>query len=118
MNGASELTLHSGAYISGNSAMYNAITAATLPILCEQEKVNEALEEVFALRRTDGAIYYKHHGKFFMTLFSGLLPVVKSDEVFLTIRDFSMASPNVFIAEFCIKKKKFTVNVIIGYRYV
>lgn len=91
---------------------------SNLPIMCNEEQVNEALAEVFALRKGDGAIYYKHHGKYFMTLFSGLFNVSKTDKVFLTLFDYSIINPYVFIAKFTIHKKKFAVNVFIGYRYV
>lgn len=99
----------------GYSKFTNAEMIDRLPVLCSEEQVNETLANAFALRKSDGAIYYKHHGKYFMTLFSGLMNVSKTDKVYLTLFDYQ---PYIFVARFVIRKKKFKVNVYIGYRYV
>lgn len=102
----------------GYTKFTNTELINNLPVLCPEEQVNETLANAFALRKADGAIYYKHHGKYFMTLFSGLMNVSKTDKVYLTLFDYRSINQYVFVARFVIHKKKFKVNVFIGYRYV
>ena len=74
--------------------------------------VTNELSELFSLKKADGIIYFKYNG-YFMTLFSGLLPINKSDKIHLTI--YNQSTINTFIANFTIIKKKFKVNIYLAY---
>lgn len=78
------------------------------PCVC----VNTELENLFNLHKQDGCMYYIHDNRYFITLFAGLLPLNKSDKIYLTIYEDSDTS---FITEFKICKKKFAVYVYIAY---
>lgn len=84
-------------------------------IMSPKQLINEEIQNVFALRKDDGCIYYKHNNKYMMTLFSGILPVNKGDKVYLTILPNNITS---FISKFEIVKKKFIVNIYIAYLYM
>ena len=85
-------------------------------IICEEECINDKIPEIFEIRRHDGSFNYIHHGKYFMTLFYGILPLSKADKIYLTIREGYTI--NSFIAEFRVSKKKFDVNVVVAYLYI
>ena len=73
------------------------------------------LTDLFSLKKDDGCFYYNFRGIYFITLFNGLLPLNKSDKVYITIFPNNRES---FIARFRVKKKKFTVNIYLAYLYV
>lgn len=80
--------------------------------ICERN-IDTDLEQVKAMRKTDGEIHM-YFDKYFVTLFSGLLPMAKADHVFLTIYDNS-PKDTTFVAEFEVRKKKFSTFVFIAY---
>lgn len=84
------------------------------PIVSE-ECITDNISNLFTLRKGDGCIYYKHHNKYFITLFSGLLPINKSDKIYLTIYP---NNNNSFLSVFKISKKKFNVFVYVLYLYI
>lgn len=83
--------------------------------LSKEVQINDEINALFSLKKNDGCIYYNHQNKYFITLFSGLLPINKSDKVYLTIYP---NTPETFIAKFRINKKKFNVYIYIAYLYI
>ena len=91
----------------------SSLFKAKTEILCEEECINDKIPEIFSIHRNDGSFHYIHHNKFFMTVFYGILPINKSDKIYLTIRKgYNSMS---FIADFIVRKKKFDVNITIAY---
>ena len=81
------------------------------------KEITNEIQELYSLRKTDGCFYYNtsvNNNKYFMTLFYGLLPLNKADEVSLTIYDTGWIY-NDFVTHFVVDKKKFKVNVILCY---
>lgn len=79
----------------------------------EQEITNNILD-LFSMKKGDGTMYYVHqcnNSKYFMTLFSGLLPLNKADKVFIRIFD----NGNSFISNFIVRKKKFELFIYVVY---
>lgn len=87
-----------------------------LGCISREAEVTSKISELFSLKKDDGCIYYKHQDKYFMTLFSGLLPINKSDKVFISI--FSGNTTTVFNAVFRVAKKKFNIYICIAYLYI
>jgi hypothetical protein len=77
------------------------------------KNVDEELIPLKNVKKTDGEVHIKI-GEYFMTLFTGLLPIAKADKVFLTIYD-NFTPDSIFIAQFEVKKKKFSTNVFVAY---
>lgn len=84
-------------------------------LLVDEIYINDDIQQVFSLRKNDGCFYYKFQNKYFITLFSGILPLNKADKVYLSIYSNNSTS---FIAKFRIKKKKFDVYIYITYLYI
>lgn len=78
-----------------------------------KRNIDTDLEQVKAMRKTDGEIHM-YFDKYFVTLFSGLLPMAKADHVFLTIYD-NFPKDTTFVVEFEVRKKKFSTFVFIAY---
>ena len=90
----------------------NEIT--TKGITCSSELINDNISKLFDMHKADGCLYYVHHDKYYITMFPGMLPLNKSDEVFLEIIGHEYESS--FIAHFeVLKKKKYKVNIFIRY---
>lgn len=83
--------------------------------LSEEAYINDKIEQFFLLHKDDGCFYYIHDNKYFITLFSGLLPVNKADKVYLSIYPSNDKS---FIAKFRVNKKKFDVFIYLAYLYI
>lgn len=73
--------------------------------------IDEDIVNLKSMRKMDGAFHLIHNGHW-ITMFPGLLPMVKSDKVYLSIYDTSETS---FVAKFTVKKKKFDVYVYLAY---
>lgn len=74
--------------------------------------VTEELEQLFSMKVADGSYYYNKDNIYFMTLFSGMLPINKADKIELNIMDLG----NTFVAKFdIIKKKNINIHVYIHY---
>ena len=83
----------------------------------DMRDITNEVQDLFGLRKTDGCYYYKtivRGNNYFMTLFYGLLPLNKSDKVFLSIYEPGINSRS-FMAQFMVVKKKFKVNMILCY---
>lgn len=74
--------------------------------------VTDELQQVFSMKVADGSYYYNKDNIYFMTLFSGLFPLNKSDRIELNVIDLV----NTFIAKFDIIKKKDTrISIYVHY---
>lgn len=100
---------------SASNSIYTVERIRMQDVLSPCRCVNNELEKIFSYHKQDGCMYYIHDGKYFITLFAGLLPLNKADKIYLTIYE---DSDNSFIAEFKIDKKKFTVYVYVAYLYI
>jgi hypothetical protein len=85
----------------------------TKGIICNSELINDKISKLFEMHKADGCLYYIHHNKYYITMFPGMLPLNKSDKVFLEIIGHDQYK--YFIAHFEIKKKKYTINIFIRY---
>lgn len=77
--------------------------------------ITNDLSQLFSMKKGDGSIRYNHLGRYMITLFSGLLPLNKSDKVFLSIYP---NSTHAFNALFRVKKKKFDVFICVAYLFI
>lgn len=75
--------------------------------------INNDLEQLLSMKKSDGTFYYKKDNKYFMTLYPGLLPVNKGDKINLSILDNEQ--DNLFVGHFEINKKNIVVNINILY---
>lgn len=76
---------------------------------------NEQFEHALSLKSKEGISFLKIDRVYMLSLFSGLLPVNKSDKVSLTI--YSNDADFAFLSHFVIKKaKSIDVNVYVNYR--
>lgn len=83
-------------------------------ITCSSELINDNISKLFDMHKADGCLYYIHHDKYYITMFPGMLPLNKSDEVFLEIIGHEYESS--FIAHFeVLKKKKYKISIFIRY---
>lgn len=78
-------------------------------------KSNIEFMEILALKSGDGQSLFRASSKHILTLFTGLIPINKSDKASLEIYDIDNYS---FIAKFIINKGKFIINKYIRYFYV
>ena len=74
--------------------------------------MSEKLQQLYKLSKTSGSILYKYDENHLMTLFAGVVPLNKSDKLFLKICDNSEST---FIARFRAEKKSFDVFVYLLY---
>ena len=77
-----------------------------------EEDMTERLEDLYKLKRASGAIHYKYDDTHIMTLFSGILPLTKSDKLYMKLKD---NSSNTFIVRFRVHKKQFNVYAYLLY---
>lgn len=77
--------------------------------------VTNDLSQLFSIKKGDGSIRYNYLGRYMVTLFSGLLPLNKSDRIFLSIYSNSAYA---FNALFRVKKKKFDVFICVAYLFI
>ena len=77
-----------------------------------EDDVTQEFERLFKVTKDSGSMLFNHN-KYAMYLFSGVLPLLKGDKIFISIID---ASPTVFNARFrIIKKSGFVVYVYINF---
>ena len=79
----------------------------------KEEDVTNDLKEMYSMKKVDGVFYYKYKDKYFMTLFPGLLPTLKSDKVRLSIYD--NINDNYFIAKYVVLKKDIQISIYLSY---
>lgn len=77
--------------------------------------ITNNLSQLFSMKKGDGSIRYNHLGRYMITLFSGLLPLGKSDKIFLSIYPNSI---HAFNALFRVRKKKFDVFICVAYLFI
>lgn len=70
--------------------------------------VSNDLEELYKASKSSGAIHYKYDDTHLMTLFGGIIPLNKSDKLYLKMYD---NPDNTFLVRFRVHKKKFDVYV-------
>lgn len=80
------------------------------------ECINDKISKLFEMHKSDGCLYYIHQNKWYITLFPGLLPITKSDKIFLEI--YESVDPKSFIASFIVQKKKYKIQIILRYLYL
>lgn len=85
--------------------------------LRDEKDVTDELAYLFSLKKDDGVMHYTYNGRFYLTLFNGILPLNKNDRVYLSIFE-NFNTSNAFNALFRVKKKKFEVIVCIAYLYI
>ena len=76
--------------------------------------VTEELENAFTYRKTDGTYPYIKNingNNFYMTLFSSIFPLNKTDKIDLEILD--LPETNTFVSKFGIIKKKSNITIYI-----
>lgn len=91
----------------------NILSYSNKFVLQEPLDVTDELQNLFALRKTDGTIQYikrYNNQNYFMILFAGLLPLNKSDRIYMNIYD---NSSNTFISNFMVRKKNLQVYALI-----
>ena len=121
----STLVFRKGNALIAQRASAKAYSIDNCPILEAEELVNDKIANVLALRMNDGAVYYWHHDKYFMTLFAGIINTTKTDKVFLSIHSDPDIATNMmsgfynsFYAAFRVVKKKFEIKIYIKYLMV
>ena len=90
----------------------NALNIDNSLLELPEEDMTDKLSMVYKLTKSSGAIHYKYDDNHIMTLFSGILPLAKSDKFYLKLSD---NSNNTFIVRFIIKKKQFNIYVYLLY---
>ena len=73
--------------------------------------IDDIADKLKSMHKADGVIHEIVYG-YYITLFSGMLPLTKADKVAATFYD---VDPHVFDVEYIIRKKKFEVYVILAY---
>jgi len=95
---------------SVNSYINNSISFSD-----EDLKSNDDFNTINAMKAGDGVGLLKLSEKYILTLYSGLLPVNKSDKVMVYIRDIDTYR---YLANFTIVKKKFSIDVYFMYLFL
>ena len=121
-NMGSELNIHidftySGMYLSKalspeNDIEYNRHISCTI---FSDFDITNNIAPLYNMKKADGIFTLKFMDQYFITLFPGLLPLTKSDKVFMTLMD---KLDNTFICRFTIKKKKMIPDVIVYVAYL
>lgn len=82
-------------------------------IIIPEKQVDNIAKQIQSMNKADGGIGINYNG-YYMVLFPSILPINKSDKMYLTIFDFN-SNNTTFIAKFRINKKKFDVITYIHY---
>ena len=78
-------------------------------------KSNEEFMSIMAMKSWDGQSLFRLNRKYILTIFTGLIPLNKSDKISLDIYDIDNYS---YIAKFIINKGKFVINKYVRYFYL
>ena len=120
-NMGSELSIHvdtiySKMYLNKVMSIYNDIeyNRNISCIIYDDFDITEDISPLYSMKKADG-IYTLKFVDYFITLFPGLLPLTKSDKVFMTIMD---KFDNTFICKFTVKKKKMISDIIVYVAYI
>lgn len=96
--------------------VYNIISSKLVPeYRIADLKADNNFNEIMNKKSGDGASLYRINRKYILTLFTGLLPINKSDKASLDLYDIDDRS---YLARFTICKGKFTVYKYIVYLYI
>lgn len=115
MNGT-DLTINQRPNIQAYDMIVNMELLSTESMVPEED-VTDGLNGLYSLKKDDGIIKFIHHQKYFITLFQPIIPLTKTDRIYLSILPGQTAGS--FVAKFRIaKKKNQNVFVYIAYLYV
>jgi hypothetical protein len=78
-------------------------------------KANEQFNEILAKKSSEGESLFRANNRYIITLYTGLLPVNKSDKIALEIYNVDWRS---FISKFMINKGKFIIFKYVSYIYL
>lgn len=78
-------------------------------------KSNEEFNQILAKKSSDGMSLFRASKKYMLTLYTGLLPINKSDKAGLEIYNVDNAT---FISKFIINKGKFIIFKYVNYLYL
>lgn len=78
-------------------------------------KSNAEFMSIMALKSGDGQSLFRANDRYILTIFTGLVPINKSDKASLELYDIDGYS---FIAKFIINKGKFTINKYVRYFHI
>ena len=95
-----------------NIMNYNLNNPVNIAISNIQE--DEKFQYITTLKSSDGAEPYIIDQRHIITLFNGLIPLLKSDKVDIEIRD----GKHMFSIVFIVRKKKYTVNMYMNCFYI
>jgi len=84
-------------------------------LVVDSVKSNEEFMKILSNKSADGANFFKINDKYIMSIYSGLLPINKSDKVSLEIYNIDEYS---YISKFIINKGKFVINKFIKYLFI
>lgn len=101
--------------INYNNMIANKIIKMSMINFNDIGDVTNDLGRVFEMKKADGVYYYNkiiNNISYFMTLFSGLLPLNKADKISLSIADSDLST---FISKFTVLKKKYSIVIYLAY---
>ena len=78
-----------------------------------ETEIKDIMDKIQNMNKADGSIGINYNG-YYMTLFPSILPINKSDKLYVKIFQ-SNIQLHTFIAKFCIRKKKFDIITYINY---
>lgn len=110
-----ELTLHYDlptAELACNKFKYATSLDNNIQVSIPESEIPDIMNQIQSMKSADGAIGINYNG-YYMTLFPSILPINKSDKMYVTI--FQPFQLHTFIAKFCIKKKKFDIITYINF---
>lgn len=79
-----------------------------------EEDISNNIKSLYSMARADGMFKFIYDNNHYMTLFPGLLPLNKSDKVYMCIDD-QLYGQNSFVSRFRVHKKQFDVFVYVRY---
>ena len=100
------------ATLASNRFKYITLLDNNIKPSIPETEIADIMVKVQAMKSSDGAIGVNYNG-YYMTLFPTLLPLNKSDKMYVTILQPDML--HTFIAKFCIRKKKFNIITYVNY---
>lgn len=101
-------------YMATNKYIYGSKIEECNNFLYSENCINDNIQNLFTMHKSDGAMYLNYNN-LLLTIFPGMIPLNKSDKVFVTIFGKNNTS---FIAKFRVKKKKFEIITYVSYLYI
>lgn len=111
-----ELTLRHNiqiAELACNKFKYATSLDHVIQTIIPETEIKDIMDKIQNMNKADGSICINYNG-YCMTLFPALLPINKSDKLYVKILQ-SYIQPYAFIAKFRIRKKKFDIITYINY---